>query len=146
MKKLFSLALAGTLALSLCACGDKSYKDGTYTARSSEHISEDSNSDEGNGYGEVEITIKDGKISSCTFKTYEIDGTPKGEDYGKEDGEIKNKDYYQRAQRANKACENYARQLVAKGELDGVDLVTGATINYNEFKEAVEAALKQAEE
>ncbi|MBR1423648.1 MAG: FMN-binding protein [Ruminococcus sp.] len=145
MKRLFSLALAGMLAASLCACGDKTYKDGTYTARSSEHISDDSASDEGNGYGEVEITIKDGKISACTFKTYEIDGTPKGEDYGKEGGEIKNKDYYQRAQRANKACENYARQLVAKGELDGVDLVTGATINYNEFKEAVEAALKQAE-
>ena len=146
MKKNIAALMSALLALSLCACGDKNYKDGTYTARSSEYVNEDQGSDEGNGYGEVEITIKDGKISACTFKTYEIDATPKDGNYGKEGGEIKNKDYYQRAQRANAACENYAKQLVAKNSIDEVDAVTGATINVNEFKEAVQSALKSAEE
>jgi major membrane immunogen (membrane-anchored lipoprotein) len=36
--------------------------------------------------------------------------------------------------------------LVQNGQLDGIDSISGATINYREFKEAVEAALKEAEE
>ena len=52
----------------------------------------------GNGYGEVTITIKDNAITACEFKTYEENGTLKDENYGMVDGEIKNQDYYNKAQ------------------------------------------------
>ncbi|MBR1862559.1 MAG: FMN-binding protein [Ruminococcus sp.] len=144
MKKATAV-LALVFVTALSACGSTTYKDGTYKAKSAEYVSDDGTED-GNGYGEVEITITDGKISDVKFLTYELDGTLKDEEYGKENGEIKNKDFYTKAQRARAACENYAEQLRAKGNIDDVDGVSGATVNYNEFKEAVAAALKQAEE
>lgn len=145
-KKAYLLLSAALLAGGLIAgCGSKnvSYKDGTYTAKSSVYENEDG-TDDGNGYGEVSVTIKDGKITDCSYMTYEVDGTEKGVDYGKEDGAIKNKDYYNKAQKANAARDEYAKMLVENGQLDGIDAISGATINYNEFKEAVEAALKEA--
>ncbi len=148
MKKMFAAALAAVLAAGLLTgCGGKkvSYKDGTYEAQSSVFENDDG-TDDGNGYGVVTVTIKDGKISDCTFITYEKDGTLKDEEYGKEDGRIANKDYYNKAQKANAACAEYASMLVQNGQLDGIDSISGATINYKEFKEAVELALKQAEE
>ena len=36
-------------------------------------------------------------------------------------------------------------EIQPKGSLDGIDAISGATINYNEFVEAVDNALKQAE-
>ena len=95
---------------------------------------------------DFEGKVKDGKISDCTFTTYEADGTLKDEAYGKEDGRIANKDYYNKAQKGNAACAEYASMLVQNGQLDGIDSISGATINYNEFKEAVELALEQAQE
>ena len=138
-------------ALSVTGCGGDSdskaanYKDGTYEGKSSVYQSEDG-SGEGNGYGVVNITIKDGKIAECTFKTYEPDGTLKAEDYGKADGEVANRDYYNKAQKAVAACNEYANMLVANGQLSGIDAISGATKNYDQFKEAVRDALKQAEE
>ncbi len=144
------MAVLTAITLSACAitgCGGKktSYKDGTYEAQSTPYENEDG-TDDGNGYGVVQITIEGGKISDCTFATYELDGTPKGEDYGKEDGRIANKDYYNKAQKANASCAEYASMLVMNGGLDGIDAISGATINYKEFKEAVELALEQAQE
>lgn len=142
---------AGILGLMLCAavlsgCGGTkkaSYKDGTYTAQSSVFTNDDGTED-GNGYGVVELTIKDGKIVDCSYTTYEVDGTLKDEEYGKKDGEVANRDYYNKAQKAVAACDEYAKMLVANEGLDGLDAISGATVNYNEFKEAVELALKQA--
>lgn len=148
MKKFMIISLAAVLtACMLGGCGGKkvSYKDGTYEAQSSVFENDDG-TDDGNGYGVVSLTIKDGKISDCTFTTYEADGTLKDEEYGKEGGRIANKDYYNKAQKANAACAEYASMLVQNGQLDGIDSISGATINYNEFKEAVETALKEAEE
>ena len=146
MKKLaLIIALAAMCAVSFTGCGEKNYKDGTYTARSQEYINEEDDSVAGNGYGEVTVTIKDNTITECEFKTYELDGTLKDEDYGKEGGEIKNKDFYNKAQKALAACDKYAEQLVSKGSIDEVDAISGATVNYNEFTEAVDEALKQAE-
>ena len=145
-KTMLCTALA---AVFFVGCGSgANYKDGTYTSRSAEYISgsEDEEESEANGYGEIEITISGGAITECKFATYQLDGTPKDEDYGKVDGEIKNRDFYNKAQRARAACDNYAQQLKAKGSLDAVDAISGATINYDEFKEAASAALKQAEE
>ena len=148
MRKYMKAVLAAAMAACLLTgCGGKkvSYKDGTYEAQSSVFENDDG-TDDGNGYGVVTLTIEGGKISDCTFVTYEADGTLKDEDYGKEDGRIANKDYYNKAQKANAACAEYASMLVQNGQLDGIDSISGVTINYNEFKEAVELALKKAEE
>ena len=142
-----TLLLGAALAAGLLTgCGAASYRDGTYEGQSSVYENEDEDSEEGNGYGVVDITISGGKISSCTFNTYEPDGKLKDEDYGKEGGEIKNKDFYNKAQRARSACENYSQQLVAKGDIGEVDAISGATYNYNQFVEAVDNALAQAEQ
>ena len=147
-KQMWGFALAaGLSALMLTGCGGKkvTYRDGDYEGKSSVYENEDG-TDDGNGYGVVNITIKDGAISACSYHTYEVDGTLKDEEYGKEDGRIANKDYYNKAQKANAACAEYADLLVQNGQLDGIDAISGATINYNEFVEAVENALKEAEE
>lgn len=146
MKKLFvGVVLLAAAVVTGCGGKDVSYKDGTYEGKSSVYENEDG-SDDGNGYGVVHLTIEDGAIVDCSFVTYEVDGTEKGEDYGKEDGRIANKDYYNKAQKANAACAEYAAMLVENGQLDGIDAISGATINYDEFVEAVENALQDAEE
>lgn len=142
---LAAAALALSLALSACGSSDVSYKDGTYTGQSSVYINDDG-TDEGNGYGVVEITIEDGKIVDATYQTYEEDGTLKGEDYGKIDGSVSNRDYYNKAQKAVAAASEYAKMLVENGSLDGIDAISGATVNYNNFVEAVNNALDQAKE
>lgn len=146
-KKLLTVLMTGMIVCPILGgCGgskEVTYADGTYEAQSSVFENDDG-SDDGNGYGVVKLTIRDGKISDCEYKTYETDGTEKGVDYGKEDGRIANKDYYNKAQKANAACAEYASMLVQNGSLDGIDAISGATINYNEFVEAVETALDQA--
>ena len=146
MKKIpLIIALAAICAVSFTGCGEKNYADGTYTARSQEYINDEDDSTAGNGYGEVTLTIKNNTITDCTFQTYELDGTLKDEEYGKEEGEIKNKDFYNKAQKALAACDKYSEQLDSKGSINEVDAISGATVNYNEFVEAVDEALKQAE-
>ena len=143
------ITVSSAFALTGCGGGSKevTYKDGTYEGKSSVYINEDEDSDEGNGYGVVTITIKDGKITDCVYKTYEEDGTLKDEEYGKEDGEIANRDFYNKAQKALKACDEYAAQLLeAEGDIDSVDAISGATINYDHFKEGLKEALQQAAE
>ena len=140
---------AGVIALCAAAgCSSKggSYKDGTYTAKSAvyEGFADEDEEEGGDGYGVATITVKDNKITGCEFTTYMTDGTVKDSEYGKQNGEIANQDYYNKAQRAVRASENYAQQLAEKGELSKVDAISGATISYNEFKEAVQEALKQA--
>lgn len=145
MKKRTAAALCGAavIAAMLTGCSSASYADGTYEGKSQVY---DGDEDEnGSGYGVVTITIKDNQITACEYNTYETDGTLKGDDYGKQDGEIANKDYYAKAQKAVKACAVYAESLVGK-TLDDVDAISGATISYNEFLEAVQDALNQAKQ
>lgn len=143
MKKMIFMAAAAVMcAASLTACGKKNYADGTYTGQSAEYVNTEDGSDNGNGYGVVSLTIKDNKITECEFKTYELDGKLKDKDYGS----AENKDFYRKAQKAVLACDEYAKSLVEKGDIDKVDAISGATINYGEFKEAVGIALSQAEE
>ena len=144
MAALFFLAVA-MLSITACGGGDVSYADGTYEGKSEVYENEDG-SEDGNGYGVVSVTITDGKITDCTYETYQIDGTKKDSDYGKEGGSVKNSDYYNKAQKAVAACDEYANMLVANGTTDGLDAISGATINYNEFLEAVDDALSQAAE
>lgn len=148
MKKiLIIMAIAALSASMLTSCGGKNYADGTYTATSSLLTADSLGEGEegGDGFGVAIITIKDNVIVDCQFDTYEVDGTLKGEDYGKQNGEIANKDYYNKAQKAVAGSKNYAEQLTEKGNLKDVDSVSGATISYGQFKEAVSEALKQAQ-
>ena len=147
MKAIKRLALVMALLMALAAltgCGSKnvSYKDGTYEGQSS--VYEGDEEGNGDGYGVVSVTVKDNKIVACEFNTYETDGSLKDEEYGKARGSVANKDYYNKAQKAVAGAKEYARQLAEVGELDKVDAISGATINYGQFKEAVQEALKKA--
>lgn len=143
MKKIALFLFLGLLAVALAACGGAvTYKDGTYTGQSAMYEGEDDGS--GAGYGVVKLTITDNKITECEYNTYELDGTLKDENYGKKDGEVANQDFYNRAQRAVRAVPMYAQKLLETGDLSKVDGISGATISYNEFKEAVTDALNQA--
>lgn len=139
------LAAASVCASVLAGCGggSVSLKDGIWEGKSSVYENNDG-TDDGNGYGVAVVTVKDGRIVDCTFMTYELDGSEKDENYGMEDGRIANRDYYNKAQKANAARDEYAADLTANGSLDGIDAISGATINYNQFREAVEAALEMA--
>ena len=140
---LFGAVLVAVLGLTSCG-GSANYADGTYTAQST--VWEDEEDGNGNGYGVIEITIEDGAIVAAEFTTYEPDGTLKDENYGMVNGRIGNQDYYNKAQRALAANEQYCEQLVATGAVDGVDVISGATISYGEFQEAAQNALDQAAE
>lgn len=130
--------LTGVLVTSCSGKNPSQYKDGTYTGRSTDFEADESGN--GAGYGEVEITIKDNKIVDCSFKMYELDGTLKDEDYGSDLSD----ENRLKAQKAVQSAERYAALLVAKGSLDDVDAISGATISYNEFTEAVNDALNKA--
>ena len=78
--------------------------------------------------------------------TFQTDGTFNDVDSGKKNGEIANADFYNKAQKAVLACAKYAAGYAENGDLSKVDAISGATISYNEFQEAVEDALNQAKE
>lgn len=147
MKKIIALLSCAVLlacALAGCGGGSGSYKDGTYTGKSAVYSGDEEGN--GNGYGEVTITIKDNAITACEFKTYEENGTLKGEDYGMVDGEIKNQDYYNKAQKAIKGSEEYAKNIIGKINPEEVDSISGATYSYDQFIDAVYDALDKASE
>ena len=144
MKKKILLIAASCLLLAGCGSSAVSYKDGTYEGKSAEFVNED-DADAGSGYGVVNITISSGAITECTFRTYELDGTLKDEEYGKKQGSVANRDFYNKAQKAVAACDKYAEQLVLAGSTSMVDAISGATYNYNQFVDAVDNALAQAE-
>jgi major membrane immunogen (membrane-anchored lipoprotein) len=131
-----ALGLLTVLLLMGCAASPK-YKDGVYTGVSGE--------DDRGAYGEVTVTIASGRVAKCLFVTWQEDGSIKDEDYGKVNGEIENRDYYEKAQLAVRAMARYAAQFEETGALSGVDVVSGATIAYNQFTEAIDAALATAQ-
>jgi major membrane immunogen (membrane-anchored lipoprotein) len=131
--KIAGIALLIAVALSLCGCGAStdaaSREDGVYTGVSSE--------DDDGAYGEVNITVEDGVITACSFVTWQKDGSVKDEDYGKVNGEISNRDFYDKAQLAVRAMRQYADELVETQSEESVDAVSGATIAHGQFLEAV---------
>ncbi len=154
MKKLLPILLAFTLVLT--ACGNKNnaekkneganagtqteaqaeLKDGTYTGVSEK--------DEHGGYMETTITVENGKITDATLKNFDANGTEKGEDYGKVDGEIKDQAMYDKAQQSLVGAAEYPKQLVEKGSVDALEAVSGATISLEIYKDAANKALEQA--
>lgn len=138
IRQLLILMLAWAL---LSGCGDSAdaaYKDGTFIGRSSV--------DELGAYGEATLTIDDNKIVDSEYVTWQSDGTIKDEEYGKAQGEVAYQDYYDKAQHAVEAMKLYAQQLVEVQSLQEVDAISGATISYRQFVEAVEDALAKAKE
>lgn len=114
-----------------------SYKDGTYTAKSSP--------DDQGAVGEVNLTIQQGKIFQADYKGIQKDGKVKDAEYGKTNGKIENEEFYIKAQKAVKGAATYAPKLVETQELDKVDAVSGATVSYTQFIEAGRKALDQAQ-
>ena len=143
---IFSIVMiVALLSVMFVACGEKeeaaSYKDGVYEGRSLDHAADSDGV--GSGYGVATIEIKDNKIISCEFKMYELDGTLKDETYGSD----LSKENRIKAQKAVQSAAKYAAALVESGSLNnGVEVISGATISYNEFLEAVQDALNKAKE
>jgi major membrane immunogen (membrane-anchored lipoprotein) len=131
----FCLCLLFPLFFS-ASCGESGYRDGAYAGKSGP--------DDNGAFGEVSLTIGGGKITDCRFVTRQKDGTVKDENYGKINGEISNQSYYDKAQLAVRAMEKYALDLSRTGNLEEVEAVSGATIAYDQFREAVEEALESA--
>lgn len=145
VRVLLSVLSAAVLLCSLSGCGGGEgaktvdYRDGTYTGRSADHQEDEDGN--GAGYGEVTLTVSGQKITDCTFKMYHLDGTLKDETYGAD----LTKENRLKAQKAVQSADKYADALVKSGFIEAVDVISGATISHSEFKEAVEAALRQAE-
>ncbi|MDR0637829.1 MAG: FMN-binding protein [Spirochaetaceae bacterium] len=134
---LVSLFILAVMSAALAVSCDKAqYRDGTYTGRSG--------ADDTGAWGEATVTIQEGKITACTFVTYQKDGVIKGEDYGKVNGEISNRAFYDKAQLAVRAMQTYAEALPRKQKPEAVDSISGATIAYDQFTEAVLMALEVA--
>jgi major membrane immunogen (membrane-anchored lipoprotein) len=143
MKKLLNMAIGVCMAAALvlaAGCGDSpAYKDGTYKMVSAK--------DQRGAYGEITITIKGGEIADSKYVTYLKEGESKikDEDYGKVNGAISNRDFYNKAQLAVAAMQVYNDKLKQGKSLKGIDAVTGATESYRQFMEAAEKALKAAQ-
>ena len=140
---LLSILLSAIIVSAFAACGNDNntvdHKDGTYSGRSSDFAEDESGN--GAGYGEVSIKLKDNKITECSFKMYNLDGTLKDETYGAE----LSRENRLKAQKAVQSADKYASAVIGKSSADDIDAISGATLSCSEFKEAVNDALKKAE-
>jgi major membrane immunogen (membrane-anchored lipoprotein) len=123
-------------AVVLLGCSKAGLRNGVYQGTSG--------ADDTGAYGVITLTVAGGNIAACDFVTRQKDGTVKGEDYGKVNGEIANRDFYEKAQLAVRAMKRYAEQYAETRDLNAVDAISGATIAYNQFLEAAEEALRAA--
>lgn len=100
------------------------WKDGTYVARSEP--------DERGWFGEIEIQIKDGKITSVNYEELNQQGNRKGPDYPYPAGPGSHDDYEQR--------------LISSQDPEEVEAISGATQTRDRFVDAAKKALQKAEE
>ncbi|MFT3943153.1 MAG: FMN-binding protein [Ancrocorticia sp.] len=136
------LMLAATIgAAVLGGCGGggsaaaaNSLPDGSYSGQSDP---------EGDGsYGVVSFTVSAGSISDASFVMYDDDGTPHDEAYGLgSDGKPADEAFYQRAQNAIKAEQNYITQFEEVGDQNEVESIAGASLSYRVFLNAVAVAI-----
>lgn len=111
-------------------------KDGTYQGLGKP--------DEEGEYTRLTLTIENHKIKDAKFEGFLKGGKLKDAEYGKTNGKVENKVYYNKAQLALRANNTYAAELVKKQELNKVDAVSGATVSYKGFFEAGQMALEKA--
>lgn len=135
MKKKYIFALI-SIVLLLISCERRPLQDGTYEGISTK--------DERGAYGEISVTIHDNKITACTYRTRQKDGTIKDENYGKLSGKTNNEEFYKKAQTAVAAMSVYAKELVNTGAPELVDSITGASLSYGQFQEAANDALQKS--
>lgn len=139
MKKALAIGIATTLAvISLAGCGSSTttskgaLKDGTYKA---EQPSFDTH-----GYkGQIEITVKGGKISNVVYNEVTKDGKFKRDDQA----------YAAKMKKVNNVTpkevdEKLQSTLVSKQDPSKVDTVAGATETSKTFKDLAQEALKSA--
>lgn len=142
MKKLMLVGITLLSVLFIFGCEKKQktvvYKDGEYHGKSA--------IDEWGGYVTTDITVKNGKIVAIAMGNFEAEGKEKGETYGMQDGQIKNEGLYKIAQNAVLYSEEYPSKLIEKQDVEQIDVISGATVTHKSFKEAVNAALKDAKE
>lgn len=100
------------------------WQDGTYVARSEP--------DERGWFGEIEIVIKDGKITQVNYEELNQEGNRKGADYPYPAGPESHDDYEQR--------------LVSAQDPEKVEAISGATQTHARFVDAAKKALRKAEE
>ncbi|MDR1568046.1 MAG: FMN-binding protein [Streptococcaceae bacterium] len=122
--------------LSACQKQDSVLNNGTFQGVSAKD-------DEG-AFAKVKLKIVKHQIQSVDFQTIQKDGSIKDASYGKRNGEIHDQVFYNKAQLAVKAMDIYREQLEQKKSLKSVEVISGATISYNQFKEAVNNALEKA--
>lgn len=100
------------------------WQDGTYVARF--------NPDERGWFGEIEVTIKDGKITKANYEELNQEGNRKGADYPYPAGP--------------ESHDDYEKRLVDSQDPDKVEAITGATQTRDRFVEAAKEALRKAEQ
>lgn len=142
--------LTAAAVLTGCAGGgaaavekDTVLKPGTYTGQSSESAAED-----GGGYAIVTLTVgSDNQVESVEFETYEKNGDSKDTDsYGTTNAQSSDGEPFDNAQAAREACDSYVEQYMEKKNIEDIDAISGATVSYNQFKEALGIALQKAAE
>lgn len=136
------LALAGALGVAtLTGCGlsmsAADHPDGVYRGESAP--------DDAGAVGAVAFTISDGVITEASFVITDADGTPHDESYGlsKATGEPVDEAFYQRAQAAVAAEQQYVAQFTEASDADEVDVIAGASLSHRQFVEAVTDALSR---
>lgn len=132
-KRIARAGLSLSLVVVLAACGSVTYKDGTYEG---EYTGDDNDSNT------VSIVIKDGKIESCEAVFFDADGKVKDENYSKDSSP----ESYKKAQIAVEGMKEYAGMLVELGNVEEIEAISGATISWKAFQEAVKDALEKARE
>lgn len=100
----------------------KDWKDGTYVGESKR--------DERGGFGQTELTIKDGKITQVEYTEFSAEDTPKDDSYP--------------YQFIFEAIPKLEEDLIEVQDPAKVDQVSGATATWNKFKEASQDALDKA--
>lgn len=137
MRRILTLVLVGLFLLfAISGCSSKTatgtYKDGTYKA-------EQPNFDEHGWKGQIEITVKDGKIASVTYNEVNKDGQLK-----RDDQQYAENMKAKTGVTPKEAYEKLEQQLIEKQDPDKVDTVTGATHTSQTFKELAAEVLKSA--
>lgn len=132
--------MLGGLVITGCAVApadlnvaDGGFSDGTFTGHSA--------ADDQGATGEAEITIKGNDVTAVDFVIRDSDGTVRGADHGKTNGEIVDQATYRKAQVGVTAGDEYAAMLVETDDLGAVDAITGASLTYRHYVGAVEDAL-----
>ena len=145
---LFISVVAGVSVLGGCGSSgnngeDTVLKPGVYTGQSSTAPEED-----GGGYAIVKLTVgDDNKIESLTFDTFEKNGKKKfAENGAPADPKSEDPEYLKMMKDAWEACETYRTQFLETGDTEKIDAISGATLSYDQFKEAVDIALQKASE